>query len=73
MDRPFLVQFGDYVTGLVRGTFGKSIWAGGRPIEVMIRRALPVSVQLGFVAFIITIGTGIPLGIVAALRQNTLV
>ena len=72
LDRPFLVQFGDYVTGLVRGTFGRSIWAGGRPIEVMIRRALPVSVQLGFVAFIITIGTGIPLGIIAALRQNTL-
>ena len=75
LDRPFHVQFGEYMWGLARGDMGTSInqfgGTGGLPVWKLIRRTLPVSLQLGVGAGVVMAVVGIPLGALAALRQNT--
>jgi len=70
LDRPFLVQFGDYLVKLSRGYMGISI-NGQRDVWKMIKNTLPISAQLGLAAAFLTAILGIPLGALAALRQNS--
>jgi ABC-type dipeptide/oligopeptide/nickel transport system permease component len=70
LDQPFLTQFARYAEGLLRGDWGRSI-NGQRDVWAMIATALPVSLQIGLGAALLTALIGIPLGILAALRQNT--
>ena len=69
LDRPFGVQFIDYIWKLAQGDWGISI-VGQRDIWTMIAHTLPISAQLGLAAAALTTVLGIPLGIVAALKQN---
>lgn len=70
LDRPFLVQFGDYLRHLVRGNLGNSIITN-RPVNDIIAAAAPVSIQIGIAATVLMAIIGIPLGILAALNQNS--
>ena len=71
LDRPFWVQFTDYIVGLVQGDFGKSLHGTKRPIIDIMRTTMPISFQLGVAASILLIVTGIPMGAIAAVKQNT--
>ncbi len=51
--------------------FGPSYRAVGRTVSDIFRDNLPVSMRLGALAFLVTVGVGFPLGIVSALRRNT--
>jgi peptide/nickel transport system permease protein len=70
LDKPLWFQFGSWMWGLMRGNFGVSMWTG-RPImhEVSIRFEL--TLQLAIMAMIISVILGIPLGMIAALKQDT--
>ncbi len=70
LDQPYLVQFGEWLWGVVRFDFGKSLWTG-RPVveEVLIR--LPLSLELAFLATMVSVLIAIPLGMIAAVRQDT--
>ncbi len=70
LDRPFLVQFGDYLVHIARLDFGQSI-AQDLPINQMLARSLPISAQLGAVAIFVLILLGVPLGTLAALKNHT--
>jgi len=70
LDQPYLTQFVNYTTRLLRGDMGISI-NGQRNILNMITATLPVSAQLGFAAAVLTALLGIPLGALAALKQNS--
>jgi len=70
LDRPFLVQFGDYMWHLMHGNLGNSL-ISNRPVNDIIRAAAPVSIQLGIAATIIMGVIGLPLGVLAALNQNS--
>lgn len=52
--------------------FGPSLVSGSRTVNDIFRQQLPVSMQLGILAFTLAIIIGMPLGIFAALKQNTL-
>ncbi len=65
LNRPFFVQFGDYLWHLVRGDMGNSL-VTGRPVFDTIRVAAPVSLQIGVAATIFLGIVGILLGVVAA-------
>jgi ABC-type dipeptide/oligopeptide/nickel transport system permease component len=69
LDRPFLVQFGNYIWNLLNGNLGNSL-ISGRPVKDMMVAAAPVSLQIGLAATVFLIVVGIPLGVIAALRQN---
>lgn len=70
LDRPFLVQFGDYLWHLLHGNFGNSL-VSNRPVNEIIGAAAPVSIQLGIAATVLLAIIGVPLGVLAAVRQNS--
>jgi peptide/nickel transport system permease protein len=70
LDQPFLVQFSKYIWNVLHGDFGNSL-TSGRSVGRTIAAAAPVSIQLGLLAIALTALVAIPLGVIAALRQNT--
>ncbi len=70
LDRPLIVQFGDYMWGLARGDLGISMWTE-RPVieEILIR--LELSLEVAILATIFATIISIPLGTAAALFRNT--
>src|SRR5919106_843395 len=72
LDKPLPVQYALYMTGLLRGDFGTSYQYGGRPVNSIILERLPVSIFLGTQAIIVGLVVGLFLGIVSALKQNSI-
>lgn len=70
-DRPLAVQFLLYMRQVLRGDFGTSL-NSGRPVARDIGQRLPATLELTFAALLIGAGLGIPLGVIAAVRHNTL-
>lgn len=70
LNDPFLVQFGRYLNHYLHGEMGFSL-IQKRPILEMVAVAAPVSLQLGLATTVLIAVLGIPLGVMAALRQNT--
>ena len=70
LDRPFFVQFGDYLWHLLHGNLGNSL-VSNRPVNEIISAAAPVSIQLGIAATVLLAIIGVPLGVLAAVRQNS--
>jgi peptide/nickel transport system permease protein len=70
LDQPLYVQLGNYLLGLARGDLGRSLF-GARPVRELITANLPATIQLTIAGMLVAIVLGIPLGIFAALRQNT--
>ena len=72
LDRPFPVQYANYVWRALHGDFGESIVKyRGQPVRRLIGSFLPVTVQLNLVSGVLGVMIGIPLGIVAALRHGS--
>ena len=69
LDRPFLVQYGDFLGGAVRGDFGLS-FMGGTPVARLIGDALPATLALAFVSLLLSIVVSVPLGIKAAVNKG---
>jgi len=70
LDQPLWRQFLTWMVGIVRLDFGTSMWTGSPIIEeIKLRAAL--SFQLAVMATIIAVVLAIPLGVVAALKQDT--
>lgn len=70
LDRPFFIQYGDYVWGLMHGNLGESI-RYRRPVIDLIKSRLWVSIQLNAAALALGLLLGIPLGVVAAVKHHT--
>lgn len=69
LDRPFFVQFFEYLWNVMHGDFGNSL-VSGRSVNSMIQAALPVTLQIGLSAIVIVSLVGILLGVIAGLNQN---
>ena len=71
-DRPLAVQYAAWLRGVVRGELGESyIWH--RQVSELLAAHAPVTIALALSAMLITVVIAIPLGIVAAMRPNTIV
>jgi oligopeptide transport system permease protein len=70
LDQPVTVQFARYLGGLVRGDLGPSFRMKDFTVAELIGRGLPVTLSIGAAALLLGIGLGVPLGLVAGLRQN---
>lgn len=74
LDKPAWQQYVDYLVGIVtRFDFGPSYKRVSRTVSDIIGDFFPTSLMLGLLAMLFAIGVGIPLGIAAALRQNSAV
>jgi peptide/nickel transport system permease protein len=72
LDRPLWVQYLSFLTDLGRGELGRSIFTGQSVAQVIWQHA-PETIVLACAAIAIATALGLPLGIVAAVRQGTLV
>ena len=71
LDQPLPQQYANWVAGVVHGNLGESLVNRGVQITPLLIRETSVSATVGFFAILVTIGVGLLLGIIAALRQNT--
>ena len=71
LDQPLPAQFVVYLGNLLRGDFGYSIASGRPALDVIVER-IPATLELGIPAFLLSVGLSLPLGIVAALKRNSL-
>ena len=70
LNEPFAQQYGQFVWNAARGNLGESI-RDRRPVATEIRELFPSTVQLALSALIFSIALGVPLGLLAAIRQNS--
>jgi len=71
LDLPLQQQYWNWLTGVLHGNLGESLVNRGVKITPLLIRETSVSATVGFFALLVTIGLGLLLGVVAALRQNT--
>jgi len=72
LDLPWYEQYLNYLTQLMQGNLGLSFRFQGRAVWDLIGSGAAVSLSLGMAALITSLVVGIPVGIVAALRQNSI-
>jgi peptide/nickel transport system permease protein len=70
LDQPIAVQFGTWLWGVLRLDFGTSLWTGQPVIEEVLIR-LPLSLEVAILATIVSVLLAIPLGMIAAVRQDS--
>src|SRR6266403_1449446 len=70
IDRPWILQFLDFLWGLARLDFGKSMWSG-KPVIMEIATRFPISLEVAVMATIVAVVIAIPLGTISALKQNS--
>ncbi len=70
LDQPIAAQFATWMWGVLRFDFGTSLWTG-QPVlqEVLIR--LPLSLEVAILATIVSVLLAVPLGLLAAVRQDS--
>jgi ABC-type dipeptide/oligopeptide/nickel transport system permease component len=73
VDEPFLVQYAYYVKNVFTLDLGPSLVVRGRDVNDIVKTHFPKSVELGLYAFLFALVVGVPLGVIAALRHNTIV
>src|SRR5678815_2031392 len=70
LNQPLWRQFTSWILGVVRLDFGTSMWTGA-PIWEEVRLRFALSMQVAIMATIVSVLLAIPLGVLAALKQDT--
>jgi len=69
LNRPIHVQYFEWLGAIARGHFGESLWTR-QPVLTELARRLPVTATLGLMATAVAIAIGVPIGVLAATRQD---
>ncbi len=69
LNDPVIVQYGRWITNIMKGDFGYSI-TNGQQISTILAQKLPATLELAITALIISSVLGISLGILSAVNQN---
>lgn len=70
LDRPFLVQYGSWLGGIVTGDMGRS-YISGKPVFESFSSKLPATAELMLVSLLMTLVFAVPLGILAAVAKGS--
>ena len=73
LDKPLWEQFFNYIGGVLHGDLGISYSRSDRTVTSILMEGLPKTATLGVLAFILAQALGIPFGMAAALKQNSLI
>ncbi|MGH7265110.1 MAG: ABC transporter permease [Candidatus Rokuibacteriota bacterium] len=68
LDRPYIVQYGRWLGHLARGDLGRSIWTK-QPVTTLLAEALPRTLSLAALSFLVAVTLAVPAGIVSAVRR----
>jgi oligopeptide transport system permease protein len=71
LDQPLGIQYAHFLSNAARLDFGPSYKFPTRQVREIIAEAFPVSLELGAWALLFAILIGVPIGVIAALKQNT--
>ncbi len=71
LDRPIIVQYGTFLLNAVQGDFGKSITTR-RPARDVLFERIPATLQLAAVGMALAIAVGVPLGILSAVKRDSI-
>jgi peptide/nickel transport system permease protein len=69
LNRPLYVQYVEWLGSILRGNFGESLWTR-QPVIAELGRRLPVTATLGLMATAVAVAIGVPVGVLAAVRQD---
>jgi peptide/nickel transport system permease protein len=70
LDRPYVVQYLDWLRDILRGDLGKSFWRG-EPIRELIFRRAPITGQIALMAVVLSWVIGLPVGLLGAVWRNS--
>ena len=70
LDKPLFTQYVIYFKGALRGDFGESFGHGESAFKIVLEH-MPATIQLASAAFIFSIIIGLPIGCIAAIKENT--
>jgi peptide/nickel transport system permease protein len=70
LNRPLLVQYGEWISHVVRGDLGESLWTR-RPVLEEIGRRLSVTLEVAACATFFALMIALPIGVLSATRQDT--
>jgi len=71
LDKPWYMQYLFYVKGVFTLDLGPSLVQRSQTVNDIIKQHFPISIHLGLLAMLFAIVVGVPLGIIAALKQNS--
>jgi peptide/nickel transport system permease protein len=71
LDKPWYVQYFTWIGNMFRGDFGQSVVRTGVPVSDMLKDAAPVTLKLNALAFFFSVVIAIPMGIIAAVKRNS--
>jgi peptide/nickel transport system permease protein len=72
LDEPLPVRYLLWIEGVAHGDLGESIRIK-RPVLELVKEKLPVTAELALMALLVALGIGVPMGILAAVKNNTAV
>ncbi len=70
LDRPLPIQYFHWIGNVLHGDLGFS-WRIRQPVAQLVLQKLPVTAQLAAMAFVISVCIGVPMGILSAVKKNT--
>ena len=70
LDKPMWAQFGDWMGQVAHLDFGKSLWTGNGIVDEVWTR-VPLSIELAIIATAFAVAIALPLGVLAAVKQDT--
>ncbi len=71
LDKPLMVQYGDWLKRLVHLDFGRSFSPDRRPVWDKIKERIGITLSLNLMSLIIILGVSIPIGVIAAYRAHS--
>jgi peptide/nickel transport system permease protein len=71
LDRPIYIQYFEWGGRVLRGDLGESLWTK-RPVIEELARRVPITLELGFLALFFALLIALPVGLIAAVRQDTI-
>ena len=69
-DRPLVVQYLDWMGGLLRGDFGTSFWWNGQVMDRLGER-IPVTIELAILGIALAVICAVPLGVISAIKPDS--
>ncbi len=73
LDKPVYEQLGIWILNALKLDFGPSYYSRGQTVNDILRRVFPISAQLGVLSLLLALLIGIPMGTIAAVKQNTFI
>ena len=72
LNESLVKQYGKFLVQAIQGDLGRSV-RDGRPVVTHLRERFPATIELSIAGIVLVVTLGIPLGILAALKRNSLV